>query len=449
MNISVGANFRARLQHWFPDREFFMRSQGHVRFIKVSSRVQIAGAGAVAAALILWAVSMSAVAISQFVARHDRNSLLMREAKVEKAENRVNAYRKNLGQVADDLARRQDFLDKVTSGIEGLPKTIPQPAANDVKDTVSDSSTEAAKTVREVSEAIPEATGLARMEARQLAYAERLTRWADHRAAGAAKALEKLGLNPDRMLASSEDAQGGPLELLTTGRDGSIDPRFERLGLSVARMEALENTLDTIPQYLPADREDGTLLRARATPDGISGYLAGKLVTSSLSVLVYLAMIGVPGAFLTGGLHLADISWGRLGWVLILGMTGTQLLGATLGALVPSPRSAGYVSLPLLGLTAVSGIFYPITAMPGWAQQTAQAFPVYWLGLGMRSALLPADAASVEIGGSWRTPQTAAVLAAWALAGLIIAPLVLKRMARRQSGSRVARRRERAVHRAG
>lgn len=254
MNISVGANFRARLQHWFPDREFFMRSQGHVRFIKVSSRVQIAGAGAVAAALILWAVSMSAVAISQFVARHDRNSLLMREAKVEKAENRVNAYRKNLGQVADDLARRQDFLDKVTSGIEGLPKAIPQPAANDVKDTVSDSSTEAAKTVREVSEAIPEATGLARMEARQLAYAERLTRWADHRAAGAAKALEKLGLNPDRMLASSEDAQGGPLELLTTGRDGSIDPRFERLGLSVARMEALENTLDTIPQYLPADR---------------------------------------------------------------------------------------------------------------------------------------------------------------------------------------------------
>src|SRR5262249_15548872 len=79
-------------------------------------------------------------------------------------------------------------------------------------------------------------------------------------------------------------------------------------------------------QYLPADREDGTLLRARATPGGISGYLASKLVTSSLSVLVYLAVIGVPGAFITGGLHLADVSWGRLAWVLILGMTGTQLL---------------------------------------------------------------------------------------------------------------------------
>ncbi|MBO0806118.1 MAG: ABC transporter permease [Nocardiopsaceae bacterium] len=198
-------------------------------------------------------------------------------------------------------------------------------------------------------------------------------------------------------------------------------------------------------QYLPADREDGTLLRARATPGGIGGYLTGKLATSSLSVLAYLAMIAVPGAFITGGLHLAGISWARLAWVLILGMTGTQLLGATLGALVPSPRSAGYVAFPLLGLTAVSGIFYPLTAMPGWLQGTAQAFPVYWLGLGMRSALLPSSAASVEIDGSWRTAQTAAVLGAWVLAGLVIAPVVLRRMTRRESGSRIAQRRDRSM----
>lgn len=197
-------------------------------------------------------------------------------------------------------------------------------------------------------------------------------------------------------------------------------------------------------QYLPADREDGSLLRARATPGGIGGYLTGKLVTSSLSVLVYLVMIGVPGAFITGVPRLADVSWTRLAWVLILGLAATQLLGAALGALVPSPRGAGYVALPLLGLTAVSGIFYPITAMPGWLQQAAQAFPVYWLGLGMRSALLPSAAADVEIAGSWRTAQTAAVLGAWVLAGLVVAPLVLRRMAMRESGSRVARRRERA-----
>jgi hypothetical protein len=68
-----------------------------------------------------------------------------------------------------------------------------------------------------------------------------------------------------------------------------------------------------------------------------------------------------------------DVSWARLAWVLILGMASTQLLGA----LVPSPRSAGYVSLPLLGLTAASGIFYPITAMPGWLQRSQTGHASY------------------------------------------------------------------------
>lgn len=90
----------------------------------------------------------------------------------------------------------------------------------------------------------------------------------------------------------------------------------------------------------------------------------------------------------------------------------------------------------------------------GWAagggeEHRIAVFPVYWLGLGMRAALLPPDAASVEIAGSWRSPQSAAVLCARALAGLIVAPLVLKRMARRESGSRVAQQRERALQRAG
>jgi ABC-2 type transport system permease protein len=67
----------------------------------------------------------------------------------------------------------------------------------------------------------------------------------------------------------------------------------------------------------------------------------------------------------------------------------------------------------------------------------------------MRSAFLPASAAGVEIGASWRPLQTAVVLGAWAVAGLILAPVILGRMARRQSGSSVAARREKALQRIG
>jgi ABC-2 type transport system permease protein len=199
-------------------------------------------------------------------------------------------------------------------------------------------------------------------------------------------------------------------------------------------------------QYLVAEREDGTLLRAKATPNGIRGYLVGKLVLVSGTILAYLVILLVPGLFIVHGLAITSIAaWLTLAWVLFLGFVATQSIGAILGSLISSPRGVSYMSLPVIGLIAISGIFYPITALPQWLQWIAQAFPMYWLGLGMRSALLPGAAASVEIGGSWRHIETAAVLGAWAVAGLILTPIILSRMARRESGSRVSARREKAL----
>jgi len=205
-----------------------------------------------------------------------------------------------------------------------------------------------------------------------------------------------------------------------------------------------------VVQYLTTEREDGTLLRARAVPNGIRGYFIGKLVTVSGTILAYLAILLGPGLLIVDGLEVGRVrSWLTLAWVLLLGLVATQSIGAVLGALVSSPRGAGLMSLPVMGLIAISGIFYPITALPDWLQWIAQAFPVYWLGLGMRSALLPDAAVGVEIGGSWRHLETLGVLSAWAVVGLIVAPIVLRRMARRESGSRVAKRREKALQRVG
>jgi ABC-2 type transport system permease protein len=67
----------------------------------------------------------------------------------------------------------------------------------------------------------------------------------------------------------------------------------------------------------------------------------------------------------------------------------------------------------------------------------------------MRSALLPNDLAAVEIGHSWRHLETLGVLGAWAVVGLVIAPIMLRRMARHESGSSVAARREKAMQRIG
>ncbi|MGI5169678.1 ABC transporter permease [Spirillospora sp. CA-253888] len=203
-------------------------------------------------------------------------------------------------------------------------------------------------------------------------------------------------------------------------------------------------------QHLTADREDGTLLRARATPDGVRGYLVGKVVSVGGGLLADLAILMVPGALLIAGMRVEGAgSWLTLGWVLVLGLAATLPVGAALGSLFAGARSQGLVQLLVLGVISISGVFYPITSLPGWLQGVAQAFPVYWLGLGMRSALLPDAAVAVEIGRSWRHLETAGVLGAWTVAGLVVAPPVLRRMARRESGSNVAERRERALRRVG
>ena len=249
--LSVGG-VSARLRSWFPDREFFMRSEGQVRFIKISSRTQMIAAGAAASLLLVWALTMAAMAISSYLSHRDRLSLLEREAKVATSESRLNAYGDDIDKVKDDLKRRQDFIEKTTQSVLGdLPKD------SRAGETVSNSASEAAQTVQKVSLAVPQAAELARIEARQLAFIEGLTRLADRRAAAAEARLTSLGLNPQAMLASLDDrsAQGGPLIVMATSADGSIDPRFQRFALSLARMEALERSVAGLPQALPANLE--------------------------------------------------------------------------------------------------------------------------------------------------------------------------------------------------
>jgi ABC-2 type transport system permease protein len=200
-----------------------------------------------------------------------------------------------------------------------------------------------------------------------------------------------------------------------------------------------------VTALLCADREDGTLLRAKATPGGMDAYVIGKITNTSAVVLIGLVGSVVLGLVAFPGIVLTPAGAGTLIWVAVLGLLATIPFGIIIGSVIPSPRFLALVMLPFGGLAAISGIFYPITHIPGWLQGLGQVFPLYWLGLGMRAALLPSHLASVELDGSWRLPLVFGVLALWSVAGLAVAPAVLRRMARRESGSRVAARRERAM----
>ena len=233
-----------QVRSWFPDREFFMRSDGQVRFIKISAKLQMRAAAAVVGVVVVWLVSLAVMAWGQYRAEADLAAFADQKARVAKSEERLQAYGGDLDRVVDDLQQRQQFLEEMA---QMLPEDI---VAEGAQGTVTDSSAEAAKTVEKVSQFIPQARGLAEIEARQLAVVERLTRFADARARRAEAAMRKLNLDPGVMSRQAQQGMGGPFEALSDADD--IDPRFERLGLSLARMAVLERALDGIPQVVPA-----------------------------------------------------------------------------------------------------------------------------------------------------------------------------------------------------
>jgi murein DD-endopeptidase MepM/ murein hydrolase activator NlpD len=233
-----------QLRQWFPDREFFMRADGQVRFIKISSKLQIRAAAAVLAVALIWLLSLAVMAWGQYRAEADLASFAEEKARVAKAGERLQAYGGNLDRVVDDLEERQKFLEEMA---QMLPEDV---VAEGAKGTVTDSTAEATKTVEKVSQFIPQARGLAEIEARQLAVVERLTRFADARARRAETAIRKLNLDPRALSREAREGMGGPFEALAGADD--MDPRFERLGLSLARMAVLERALDGIPSVVPA-----------------------------------------------------------------------------------------------------------------------------------------------------------------------------------------------------
>lgn len=217
------------------------------------------------------------------------------------------------------------------------------------------------------------------------------------------------------------------------------------LGLQIA-----SSGFSDVASGLAYDKEDGTLLRAKAVPQGIAAYFISRVVMIFLMTLIYLFVLLIPSMFIVPGiLENVGISDGVLLLLfIVLGLLATAPFGAVIGSIVRTSGSGwGLSILPLIALTATSGIFYPITALAGWIQILAQIFPVYWLGLGFRSIFSPEAAAALELTGSWRTWETIAVLAAWAIVGFIIAPRIIRRMTKKVSGGEMEAARQRTIQR--
>lgn len=237
--------WKSQIAGWFIDREFFMRANGQVRFLKISAQLQRRVAGVTAFIVAAWLIVTLGMAVNQVSVSIERMALNEKEAKVESAEERVANYRGSIDEVTKDLERRQKMLESLS---DQYLDEIPAAAASE-----SETTTEADKTVKTISALVPEAAGLARIEARQIRFAELMTKVAQARTQKAEAAIRQFGLNPDILARQATSAQGGPFEsFFGSSKKDVRDPRFTKLAMSLGRMDAMERALAAIPTSMPA-----------------------------------------------------------------------------------------------------------------------------------------------------------------------------------------------------
>lgn len=205
----------------------------------------------------------------------------------------------------------------------------------------------------------------------------------------------------------------------------------------------------SVAQVLATEREDGTLLRSRAVPHGMIEYTVGKIVHVLLVSLLSLTLMVIPAVLFVDGFTLAGpVALINLVWVCLLGLLALAPIGAILGALLSNPKTGvGLAMLPIMAILLISGIYFPLEYIPAWLQTIAMVFPLHWIGAGLRAAAFSEELLASGPFEAVQLPLVAGVLLLWAGLGFLLAQKVLRRMARRQSGSRVQAAQEEAMKR--
>lgn len=242
------SQWREAIARLFQDHEIFVRTHGHVRFLRISAAVQKRIAAAVALALFVWATFTVTMLVNHWLGADERAAVAQKKAEAAAAQARIDAYRSRVAETAADLAERQAHLENqyethFGSDAAALPAApAPAPAAEPTKTSMIDPTLP------------PEAQALARIEARQEAFAGRLLAAVNARAAQAEAAVAKLGLNPRALVQQAASGRGGPFIPYTgrMGRARALGPSFAALEGALFRMEVLERTLVAVPSGNPA-----------------------------------------------------------------------------------------------------------------------------------------------------------------------------------------------------
>ncbi|MET0138206.1 MAG: M23 family metallopeptidase [Sphingobium sp.] len=231
-----------------PDREIFMRGGGDIRYLRITTRMQLMGAGVVAMLLGAWLV-MTGLMLWRDAA------LSARQAEIAAARSRISvqaaraqADRRSVDQIAHDLQKRQDALDAMMQSHFGEDM--------DVSRVLGGKEEKSAKLRTSRKADIPlapkgVADRFASLRDRQTQFAQALKQAATTRLARVEAAIRQVGLNPAQL---ARTGRGGPFipaaGAAALGRIGP-DRQLRTLATLLDRLSAMESALTVLPSGRP------------------------------------------------------------------------------------------------------------------------------------------------------------------------------------------------------
>lgn len=184
---------------------------------------------------------------------------------------------------------------------------------------------------------------------------------------------------------------------------------------AIISLAVISATFVSPAMSLVEDREDGVLKRVRGTPLPSQVFIAGRVGNAVVVSVVMVVVVTLLGRIVYG----VDVPTATLAGVfvtLVVGAASFACLGFAMTTIIPNSDAAPAITNAIaLPLYFISGIFIPENEIPDGVLTVADAFPVRHFFEAFFEAF---DPATTGVGIAW---GQLAIVAAWGLAGLIVA----------------------------
>jgi ABC-2 type transport system permease protein len=181
----------------------------------------------------------------------------------------------------------------------------------------------------------------------------------------------------------------------------------------IAGMSVMSTTFSALAFNMTFLREAGILKRVRGTPLPSSSYLSALAWSAVTNTVLQITIITVAGRAFFG------VGWPRdgleLAFFVAVGVFCFASLGVALSHAIPNFDSApAFVNAVFLPMIFISGVFYDAGDAPDYLKDIAEVLPLKHLIDGLSAAMVSGSGIGEHL-------TAAAVVAAWGVAGAMLA----------------------------